>query len=204
MRSFRALVINSTCVSLSWSLLDNGSVPLFMVVQWSPQKQQDPDHHKGLSGETWARVPYTERIVYLRGNMFSVFHFISVSVNRVLKEQVVSANLIFNLTMISGDFFGSEEYGFYLYPVFAEGEGETVYTIGMHWFSGCCNSILNIKACARIAQCQRLHCTIIQRSDVHFPPVTATRGDPAAYMMLIIISFLSIVLFVTLVLSQNQ
>uniref|UniRef100_A0A7N8X959 Leptin receptor n=1 Tax=Mastacembelus armatus TaxID=205130 RepID=A0A7N8X959_9TELE len=35
--SFRVLVINSTCVSLSWNLLDNSSVPLFMVVQWLPQ-----------------------------------------------------------------------------------------------------------------------------------------------------------------------
>uniref|UniRef100_A0A665VDU0 Fibronectin type-III domain-containing protein n=1 Tax=Echeneis naucrates TaxID=173247 RepID=A0A665VDU0_ECHNA len=39
LRSFRVLVINSTCVSLSWSLLDNSSVPLFMVVQWSPLNQ---------------------------------------------------------------------------------------------------------------------------------------------------------------------
>uniref|UniRef100_A0A3Q3LGC1 Leptin receptor n=2 Tax=Mastacembelus armatus TaxID=205130 RepID=A0A3Q3LGC1_9TELE len=124
--SFRVLVINSTCVSLSWNLLDNSSVPLFMVVQWLPQKQRDSDHHKGQGGETWARLPYTDRSVYLRG-----------------------------------DFFGSEEYGFYLYPVFAEGEGEPIYTI-------------------------------------------ATRRDPAAYVMLMIISFLSIVLFVTLVLSQNQ
>ncbi|XP_076583053.1 leptin receptor [Chaetodon auriga] len=119
-RSFSVLVINSTCVSLSWTLLDNSSVPLFMVVQWSPQRQQ------GQSGETWARLPYTDRPTYLRG-----------------------------------DFFGSEECGFYLYPVFADGEGEPMYT-------------------------------------------TATKGDPAAYMMLMIISFLSIVLFVTLVLSQNQ
>lgn len=125
-RSFHVLVINNTCVSLSWSLLDNSSVPLFMVVQWLPQRQQDSNHHKGQSGETWARLPYTDYSVYLRG-----------------------------------DFFGSEEYAFYLYPVFAEGEGEPVYTI-------------------------------------------ATRGDPAAYMMLMIISFLSIILFVTLVLSQNQ
>ncbi|XP_040895895.1 leptin receptor isoform X2 [Toxotes jaculatrix] len=124
--SFRVLVINSTCVSLSWSLLDNSSVPLFMVVQWFPQRQQESDHHKVQSGETWARLPYTDRPIYLRG-----------------------------------DFFGSEEYGFYLYPVFAEGEGEPAYTM-------------------------------------------ATRGDPAAYMMLMIISFLSIVLFVTLILSQNQ
>ncbi|KAM7409749.1 hypothetical protein PAMA_001305 [Pampus argenteus] len=124
--SFHVLVVNSTCVSLSWSLLDNSSVPLFMVVQWSPQRQQYPDHHKSLSGETWARIPYTERAVYLRG-----------------------------------DFFASEEYGFNLYPVFDEGEGESVYTI-------------------------------------------ATKRDPAAYMLLMIISFLSIVLFVTLVLSQNQ
>ncbi|XP_059197879.1 leptin receptor [Centropristis striata] len=123
-RAFSVLVINSTCVSLSWSLLDNSSVPLSMVVQWSPQRQQDSDHHKGWSGETWARLPYTERPIHLRG-----------------------------------DFFGSEE--FYLYPVFADGEGELVYA-------------------------------------------TATRGYPAAYMMLMIISFLSIVLFVTLILSQNQ
>ncbi|XP_051563114.1 leptin receptor-like isoform X1 [Myxocyprinus asiaticus] len=33
---------------------------------------------------------------------------------------------------------------------------------------------------------------------------TATRGDPAAYMLLIIIAFLSVVLFVTLKISQNQ
>uniref|UniRef100_A0A672YTN7 Fibronectin type-III domain-containing protein n=1 Tax=Sphaeramia orbicularis TaxID=375764 RepID=A0A672YTN7_9TELE len=123
LRSFRVLVINSTCVSLSWTLLDNSSVPLFMVVQWSPQKQQDPEHHKGQNGDTWVRLQHTERPVYIRG-----------------------------------DFFASEEYDFYLYPVFADGEGE---------------------------------------------PVIA-RGDPAAYMMLMIISFLSIVLLVTLVLSQNQ
>uniref|UniRef100_A0A3B5ARE7 Leptin receptor n=1 Tax=Stegastes partitus TaxID=144197 RepID=A0A3B5ARE7_9TELE len=88
-RSFHALIINSTCVSLSWSLLDDASVPQFMVVQWSPQSP---------SGESWARLPYTDHPVYL----------------------------------------------------------------------------------------------------------TASRGDPAAYMMLMIISFLSIVLFVTLILSQNQ
>ncbi|XP_034563377.1 leptin receptor isoform X2 [Notolabrus celidotus] len=127
LRSFSVLAINSTCVSLSWTQLDNSSVPLFMVVQWAPQGQKGSDHHNGQSGETWARLPYTDRAIYLRG-----------------------------------DFFGSEECGFYLYPVFADGEGESVYT------------------------------------------TAATRGDPAAYMMLMIISFLSIVLFVTLVLSQNQ
>nr|XP_055068564.1 leptin receptor isoform X2 [Misgurnus anguillicaudatus] len=56
-------------------------------------------------------------------------------------------------------FYGSEE--FTLYPVFVEGEGESV-------------------------RC------------------TATRGDPAAYMLLMIIAFLSIVLFITLMMSQNQ
>ncbi|KAG7230546.1 hypothetical protein INR49_025262 [Caranx melampygus] len=125
-RSFRVLVINNTCVSLSWSLLDNSSVPLSMVVQWSPQRQQGSDHHKVHSGNTWARLPYTDHPVYLRG-----------------------------------DLFGSEEFVFYLYPVFADGEGEPVRTI-------------------------------------------AARGDPAAYVMLMIIAFLSIVLFVILVFSQNQ
>ncbi|KAI3368569.1 hypothetical protein L3Q82_025575, partial [Scortum barcoo] len=131
-RSFSVLAINSTCVSLSWSLLDNSSVPLFMVVQWSPQRQQDSDHHKGQSGERWARVPYNDRPIYL-----------------------------------TGDFYGSEDCDFCLYPVFSDGEGEPVYATGMQQFS-------------------------------------ATRGDPAAYMLLMIISFLSIVLFITLVLSQNQ
>ncbi|XP_068600027.1 leptin receptor [Brachionichthys hirsutus] len=126
LRSFTVQVINSTFVSLSWTLLDNSSLPLFMVVQWSPQRQQHSDHHKDLSRNTWARLPYTDRPTYLRG-----------------------------------DFFGSEECGFYLYPVFADGEGEPMYA-------------------------------------------PATRGDPAAYLMLMIISFLAIVLFITLVLSQNQ
>nr|QCO95273.1 leptin receptor [Channa punctata] len=125
-QSFRVLVINSTCVSLSWSLLDNSSAPLFMVVQWLPQTQQDSDLHKRHNGGTWARLSYTDRPVYLRG-----------------------------------DFFASEEYVFHLYPVFADGEGEPMYT-------------------------------------------TAARRDPAVYMMLMIISFLSVVLFVTLVISQNQ
>uniref|UniRef100_A0AAQ5XCE0 Fibronectin type-III domain-containing protein n=1 Tax=Amphiprion ocellaris TaxID=80972 RepID=A0AAQ5XCE0_AMPOC len=115
-RSFHVLVINSTCVSLSWSLLDNSSVPQFMVVQWWPQRQQDSQDSEP-SGETWARLPYTDHPVYLTGN-----------------------------------FIGSEKLGFSLYPVFAEEEGEPVHTL----------------------------------------------RDPAAYMLLMIISFLSIVLFITL------
>ncbi|KAK5869629.1 hypothetical protein PBY51_024331 [Eleginops maclovinus] len=125
-RSFSVLVINSTCVSLSWSLSDNTLVPMYMVVQWSLQRQQGYDPHRGRSSDTWARLPYTERPIYLIGN-----------------------------------FLGSEDSGFQLYPVFADGEGEPMYA-------------------------------------------KATRADLAAYMMLMIISFLSFVLLVTLILSQNQ
>ena len=90
---------------------------------------------------------------------------------------------------LTGDFFGSEEYGFYLYPVFADGEGEPIYTIG--------ETNIHMFFCS---------ITFIPFSTFNLssPPVPATRGDPAAYMMLMIISFLSIVLFVTLILSQNQ
>lgn len=123
LRSFHVLVINSTCVSLSWTLLDNESVPQFMVVQWSLHKQQEAKHHKG---QTWKRLHYSDRPVYLRG-----------------------------------DFFSSEEYDFYLYPVFADGEGEPVHT-------------------------------------------KAVRRDAAAYMLLMIVSFVSIVLLITLILTQNQ
>ncbi|XP_056132005.1 leptin receptor isoform X2 [Lampris incognitus] len=125
-RFFHVLVLNNTCVSLSWSLMDNCSAPIAMVVQWSAERQQDAGRQNSQSAETWARLPYTDGTFYLKGN-----------------------------------FFGSEEYGFTLYPVFADAEGEPVHTI-------------------------------------------ATRGDPAAYMLLTTITFLSIVLFVTLVLSQNQ
>ncbi|XP_019730859.1 leptin receptor-like isoform X4 [Hippocampus comes] len=125
-RSFRVLLINGTCVSLHWSLVDNSSTPLFMVVQWAPQRQDGFDLSKAHSGRTWARLPSTDCSVHL-----------------------------------TGDFYASEEYGFYLYPVFSEGEGEPAFTI-------------------------------------------ATRGDPSAYMTLLIIALLSIVLFITLVLSQNQ
>ncbi|CAL8269953.1 unnamed protein product [Arctogadus glacialis] len=62
---------------------------------------------------------------------------------------------------LKGDFSDHDQYGFTLYPVFADGEGELAYS-------------------------------------------TAARGDPAAYMLLMIITFLCIVLFVTLVLSQKQ
>lgn len=66
-RSFHVLLINSTCVSLSWSLLENSLVPLFMVVEWLPHKQQD----SGPRAETWARLHYTDYPVYLRGSTFS-------------------------------------------------------------------------------------------------------------------------------------
>ncbi|KAM9797295.1 leptin receptor isoform 1-T2 [Syngnathus typhle] len=120
--SFHALLINNTCASLHWSLVDNSSAPLFMVVQWAPQRPPD-----GMdSGRTWLRLPFTERSVHL-----------------------------------TGDFYASEEYAFYLYPVFSEGEGQPAFTI-------------------------------------------ATRRDPAAYTTFLVIALLSVVLFVTLVLSQNQ
>ncbi|MEQ2208354.1 hypothetical protein XENOCAPTIV_026137, partial [Xenoophorus captivus] len=63
--SFHVSLINSTCVFLSWSLLHISSVPLFMVVQWFPTKQQDSEDF-GLSGQTWARLPYTDPPAHLR------------------------------------------------------------------------------------------------------------------------------------------
>lgn len=42
-------------------------MPLFMVVEWLPHKQQD----SGPKAETWARLRYTDYPVYLRGSTFS-------------------------------------------------------------------------------------------------------------------------------------
>lgn len=91
--------------------------------------------------------------------------------------------------MISGDFFGSEECSFFLFPVFADGEGEPVYTTGTHQCSYFSHGSFSVD---------------LRYLRGNFLLVTATRGDLAVYMMLIIISFLSIVMFVTLVFSQNQ
>ncbi|KAM6921963.1 leptin receptor [Xenentodon cancila] len=92
LHSFHGSIINSTCVYLSWSLLDKRSVPLSMVVEWSPQRPQD-SLDAGPSEPKWARLPYTDRPVHLRGDFFS------------------------------------SEYSFYLYPVFADGEGEPMSTL---------------------------------------------------------------------------
>lgn len=62
MHSVHALVLNSTHVSLSWSLLNDGIVPLFMVVQWSESS--------GLSGLKWARLPYSNHVVYIKGTIW--------------------------------------------------------------------------------------------------------------------------------------
>nr|XP_057929720.1 leptin receptor isoform X2 [Doryrhamphus excisus] len=124
--SFHVLFVNSSCVSMHWSLLDSSSAPLFMVVQWAPQGEEESNPNKVRSGHTWTRLRFTDRPIYLKG-----------------------------------DFYSTKDYGFYLYPVFADGEGEPAFTI-------------------------------------------ATRGDPATYMTLLIIVVLSIILFFTLVLSQNQ
>ncbi|XP_054644606.1 leptin receptor isoform X3 [Dunckerocampus dactyliophorus] len=125
-RSFHVLFINSSCVSMRWSLLDSSSAPLFMVVQWAPQGEEESDSNKVHIGHAWTRLPFTDRPIYLKG-----------------------------------DFYSTKDYGFYLYPVLPDGEGEPAFAV-------------------------------------------ATRGDPATYMTMLIIVVLSIILFVTLVLSQNQ
>lgn len=187
MRSFSVLAINSTCVSLSWTLLDNSTVPLFMVVQWSPLRQQDSDHHKG-GGDTWARLPYTDRPIYLRGNMVSSLDFFNFSslltVNSVL--------LWYNMVSIYHFRWFLWFWGVWLLFVPCVcwwRRGANVH----YRYAPVCTSFLAAVSVSYLT-CLR----------VYFLTVTATRGDPAVYMMLMIISFLSIVLFVTLVLSQNQ
>lgn len=123
-RWFRASVVNSTHVALSWSLLEHKLDPLLsLVVLWTAKGHSSPEPQ---GKDNWVRIPSSERTFYLRG-----------------------------------DFYDSEEYAFTLYPVLADGEGEPAHTI-------------------------------------------ATRTDPASYLLLMIITFLSIVLFVTLALSQNH
>ncbi|XP_067087950.1 leptin receptor [Osmerus mordax] len=128
LRWFRASLVNSSCVGLSWGLLANTSAPWSLVVEWSAART-GPQHGHGLASQTrlkWARVPFSERVFHLHG-----------------------------------EFYGSEEYEFILYPIFVDREGEPMHT-------------------------------------------KATRGPPADYLLLIMITFLAIVLFVTLFMSQNH
>lgn len=71
MHSFSVVLINSTFVSLSWTLMDDAPVPVFMVVQWSLPRKQDWDRHRCPSTDTWVRLPYTDRPTYLRGSASS-------------------------------------------------------------------------------------------------------------------------------------
>lgn len=173
MRSFSVMLINSTCVSLSWTLMDDTSVPVFMVVQWSLPRKQDWDQHRGPSTDAWVRLPYTDRPTYLRGSTSSWL---------ALEACVQRATVMPSVP--PGDFFGMEDCGFYLYPVFADGEGEPAYATGGN-------------QCVPASRLSR-----VVFNGVFSVP--ATRGDPAIYVLLMIISFLSIVLLVSLILSQNQ
>lgn len=125
-RSFSVRVVNSTCVSLTWTLLENSSVPQFMVVQWSPRRHQGSGHHHRLQGgNTWARLPYTDSPAYLRGNAAaSAPHFLLSFVPELETEGRRLAT--------AGDFFASDDYNYNLYPVFADGEGEPVFATGRH------------------------------------------------------------------------
>lgn len=87
--------------------------------------------HTGQNGETWVRLRYTEHPVYLRGNMFSSLSVLALFLFLTLTSFYYKSNLELFWCILSGDFFDSEEFGFYLHPVFADGEGEAVYAIGM-------------------------------------------------------------------------
>lgn len=66
LRWFRASLVNSSCVGLSWGLLPGSSAPWSLVVQW----RMGPQHGHGLASESslkWARVPFTDRVFYLHG-----------------------------------------------------------------------------------------------------------------------------------------
>ncbi|XP_064188021.1 leptin receptor isoform X3 [Anguilla rostrata] len=127
--SFSSMMVNSSCVALSWTLFPNSSAPSSFVIQWSGQSRSRQQDKQG-GRVKWVRVPPNNRAFHLHET-----------------------------------FFASEEYQFILYPIFENTEGEPIYA----------------------------------KEDRGRP-----RGDHAAYMLLLIITFLSVVLFVTLAVSQNQ
>ncbi|XP_041861661.1 leptin receptor isoform X2 [Melanotaenia boesemani] len=74
-KSFHVVLKNSTCASLSWSLLDSSSVPQFMVVQWFPQRRQNLKDYD-WSQNSWVRLPYTVFPVYIhRVFLFEEYNF---------------------------------------------------------------------------------------------------------------------------------
>ncbi|XP_072560533.1 leptin receptor-like [Paramormyrops kingsleyae] len=81
---FSVMRINSSCVTLAWTLLPVPSNPLSFVIEWRAQST--------VGGVKWVRVPAHIRTFILRD------HFLS-----------------------------SEDYGFTLYPIFPDGEGEPIF-----------------------------------------------------------------------------
>lgn len=73
---------------------------------------------------------------------------------------------------------GSDESGFYVYPVFADGEGELMYAIGTTSCFGCCMTIIfNIKAFKDDAA---LIIVISYRSDVYFSNCYSQQRRPCS------------------------
>uniref|UniRef100_A0A8C6UCP7 Leptin receptor n=1 Tax=Neogobius melanostomus TaxID=47308 RepID=A0A8C6UCP7_9GOBI len=62
--SFHVLMVNRTCASVSWTIVDSSSVPQYMVLQWFPHSPQETDVNKG--SPTWRRLHFTDRPVHIR------------------------------------------------------------------------------------------------------------------------------------------
>lgn len=122
-RSFSVQVVNPSCVSLTWTLFENCSTPDFMVVQWSSRRHQGSAHHRRLQGgHTWVRLPYSEGPAYLTGNHASLHPALPlVACAQTAAEGCCVAT--------AGQVFDFDD-DFYLYPVFADREGEPVFATG--------------------------------------------------------------------------
>ncbi|XP_033883587.3 leptin receptor-like isoform X1 [Acipenser ruthenus] len=134
-QSFRASIVNSSCVALSWKLLPDSPLPESFIIEWERQKKEEGEEEEEEGSFKWVRAPSNQTAKYY----------------------------------LSDAFFVHDAYRFILYPIFPEGEGwpETFY--------------------------------INNKGDNG-----RSRGGGAAYILLLIIAFLSGVLLVTLAISQHQ
>ncbi|KAJ8376231.1 hypothetical protein SKAU_G00068110 [Synaphobranchus kaupii] len=69
--SFSSVMINSSCVALSWTLFPNSSAPSSFVIEWSGQSRGRQQDKKGERVK-WVRVPPNSRAIHLHETFFAL------------------------------------------------------------------------------------------------------------------------------------
>lgn len=69
-QSFRASIVNSSCVALSWKLLPDSPLPESFIIEWERQKKEGGEEEEEDSFK-WVRAPSNQTAKYYLSGMFT-------------------------------------------------------------------------------------------------------------------------------------